>query len=125
MNHIVLIGNVGRDPEARGKSGDIASFSLAVNSRRKGGEKETQWFNCVAFGKTGESILANVTKGSQLAVTGKLKSNTWERDGVKHQDLDVIINTWEFVSAKGSERYPESVGQNGPATWSPDGRRWP
>ena len=108
MNHIVLIGNVGRDPEARGKSGDIASFSLAVNSRRKGGEKETTWFNCVAFGKTGESILANVTKGSQLAVTGKLKSNTWE-----------------FVSAKGSERYPESVGQNGPATWSPDGRRWP
>ena len=122
MNHIILIGNVGRDPEARGKSGDIASFSLAVNSRRKGGEKETQWFNCVAFGKTGESILANVTKGSQLAVTGKLKSNTWERDGVKHQDLDVIINTWEFVSPKS---YPESVGQNGPATWSPDGRRWP
>ena len=122
MNHIILIGNVGRDPEARGKSGDIASFSLAVNSRRKGGEKETQWFNCVAFGKTGESILANVTKGSQLAVTGKLKSNTWERDGVKHQDLDVIVNTWEFVSPKS---YPESVGQNGPATWSPDGRRWP
>lgn len=122
MNHIILIGNVGRDPEARGKSGDIASFSLAVNSRRKGGEKETQWFNCVAFGKTGESILANVTKGSQLAVTGKLKSNTWERDGVKHQDLDVIINTWEFVAPKS---YPESVGQNGPATWSPDGRRWP
>jgi single-strand DNA-binding protein len=52
----------------------IASFSLAVNSRRKGGEKETTWFNCVAFGKTGEAILANVTKGSQLAVTGKLKS---------------------------------------------------
>ena len=122
MNHIILIGNVGRDPEARGKSGDIASFSLAVNSRRKGGEKETQWFNCVAFGKTGESILANVTKGAQLAVTGKLKSNTWERDGVKHQDLDVIINTWEFVAPKS---YPESVGQNGPATWSPDGRRWP
>lgn len=122
MNHIILIGNVGRDPEARGKSGDIASFSLAVNSRRKGGEKETQWFNCVAFGKTGESILANVTKGSQLAVTGKLKSNTWERDGVKHQDLDVIINTWEFVAPKS---YPESIGQNGPATWSPDGRKWP
>ena len=122
MNHIISIGNVGRDPEARGKSGDIASFSLAVNSRRKGGEKETQWFNCVAFGKTGESILANVTKGAQLAVTGKLKSNTWERDGVKHQDLDVIINTWEFVAPKS---YPESVGQNGPATWSPDGRRWP
>ena len=121
MNHIILIGNVGRDPEARGKSGDIASFSLAVNSRKKGGEKETQWFDCVAFGKTAESILAVVKKGSQLAITGKLKSNTWERDGVKHHDLDVIINTWEFVSPK----TPESIGQQGPNTWTPDGRRWP
>ena len=70
MNHIILIGNVGKDPTARGQERNIASFSLAVDERRKGGEKTTQWFNCVAFGRTGESIISNVTKGSTVAITG-------------------------------------------------------
>lgn len=123
MNHIVLIGNVGGDPQARGDQRDIAAFRLAVNQRKRGGEKDTQWFDCVAFGKTGQSILEHVKRGAQIAITGKVKTRSWERDGVKRQDLDVIINTWEFVTAKSST--PESIGQGGGASWSPDGNRWP
>ena len=123
MNHIVLIGNVGSDPQARGDQKDIASFRLAVNQRKRGGEKDTQWFDCVAFSRTGQSILEHVRKGSHIAITGKVKTRSWERDGVKRQDLDVIVNTWEFVTAKSST--PESIGQGGGASWSPDGNRWP
>ena len=123
MNHIVLIGNVGGDPQARGDQRDIAAFRLAVNQRKRGGERDTQWFDCVAFGRTGQSILEHVKKGAQVAITGKVKTRSWERDGVKRQDLDVIINTWEFVTAKSST--PESIGQGGGASWSPDGNKWP
>ena len=123
MNHIVLIGRVGGDPQARGDQRDIAAFRLAVYQLKRGGEKDTQWFDCVAFKRTGQSILEHVKKGSHIAITGKVKTRSWERDGVKRQDLDVIINTWEFVTAKGST--PESVGQGGGASWSPDGTRWP
>ena len=121
MNHIILIGNVGKDPAARGQERNIASFSLAVDERRKGGEKTTQWFNCVAFGRTGESIISNVTKGSTVAITGKLKTNTWEKDGVKQQDVDVIVNTWEFVTSKPKNN---AIGNQGAPTWHPDSDKW-
>jgi single-strand DNA-binding protein len=124
MNHIILIGNVGRDPEARGADGGIAKFSLAVDSRKKGGEKDTQWFNCVAFRRTAEAILNHVKKGDTLAITGKLKTNTWEKNGVKQLDVDVVVDTWQFVSSKqSSER--NAISNQGPATWSPDGSSWP
>lgn len=123
MNHIILIGNVGKDPIARGADGGIASFSLAVDSRKKGGEKDTQWFNCVAFKRTAESILSHVKKGDTLALTGKIKTKTWEKDGVKQLDVDVVVDTWQFVSSKPSE--PNAISNQGPATWTPDGSRWP
>lgn len=122
MNHIILIGNIGKDPQARGTDSGIAVMSMAVDSRKKGGEKETQWFNLVAFGKTAEAILKNVKKGDTLAITGKIKSKTWERDGVRQQDLDVVVDTWQFVSSKNPRN---EFSQNGPATWTPDGGQWP
>jgi single-strand DNA-binding protein len=120
MNRVWLIGNVGKAPEARGQNKDIASFSLAVNQRLKGGEKSTMWFSCVAFNKTGSSILEHVQVGSLIAITGKIKTNQYEREGRKVQDLDVIIDTWEFVGPK-PERNP--IGNQGDASWGEG--RWP
>jgi single-strand DNA-binding protein len=121
MNRVWLIGNVGKTPEARGNTKDIASFSLAVNQRLKGGEKSTMWFNCVAFNKTGQSILEHVQVGSLIAVTGKIKTNQYERNGTKVQDLDIIVDTWEFIGPKPEGRSP--ISNQGDASWSGD--RWP
>ena len=120
MNRVWLIGNVGRAPEARGQMRDIASFSLAVNQRLKGGEKSTMWVNCVAFNKTGSSILEHVKTGSLIAICGKLKMNSYERDGVQRKDLDIIIDTWEFVGGK-PER--SAIGNQGASSWS-DSKGW-
>ena len=131
MNHVILIGNLGRDPEARGSERNIASFSLAVKHWKKGGEGETQWFDCVAFGKTGQTILAHVKKGDKLAITGKIKTKVWERDGIKRQDLDIVIDSWQFVGSKpvweevGSKPTSNAISNQGPATWEPDGNKWP
>jgi|TARA_R100000482_G_C5110505_1_gene140301 single stranded DNA-binding protein len=115
MNRVWLIGNVGKAPEARGHNRDIASFSLAVNQRLKGGEKSTMWVHCVAFGKTGSSILEHVRVGSHLAICGKLKMNEYERDGISRKDLDVIIDSWEFIGPRPTERSP--ISNQGDASW--------
>ena len=120
MNRVWLIGNVGKAPEARGSNKDIASFSLAVDQRLKGGEKSTMWFSCVAFNRTGQSILEHVQAGSLIAITGKIKMNQYEREGRKLQDLDIIIDTWEFIGPK-PERSP--ISNQGDASWG--GNRWP
>ena len=119
MNRIVLSGNVGKRPEARGHQGNIASFSLAVDVRQKGGEKSTMWCKCVAFGKTGESILKSVDKGSFVAVWGKMQQSEWEQNGVKRTDLEIVVDGWEFIGSKPrdeGERNP--VSNQGPASWS-------
>lgn len=121
MNRVWLIGNVGKSPEARGTANDIASFSLAVNQRLRGGEKSTMWFSCVAFGKTGQSILEHVQTGSLIALTGKIKTNEYQRDGRKVQDLDIIVDTWEFVGARPQR---SAIGNQGPSTWESD-KSWP
>jgi single-stranded DNA-binding protein len=68
----------------------------------------------VAFGKTGEALLAHAKKGDKLAITGKIKTKFWERDGVKQQDLDIVIETWQFVSSKPTNN---AIGNQGPASW--------
>lgn len=121
MNRVWLIGNVGKTPEARGPNKDIASFSLAVDQRLKGGEKTTMWFSCVAFGKTGQSILEHCTAGSLIACTGKIKRNDYERQGARVQELDIIIDTWQFIGPKPDR---SAIGNQGDASWGGDSS-WP
>ena len=83
-NKVQLIGNLGNDPEIvnldSGKT--LAKFSIATNESYKNakGEKitDTQWHNIVAWGKTAEIVEKYVTKGKEIAVTGKLTNRSWE-----------------------------------------------
>jgi single-stranded DNA-binding protein len=54
----------------------------------------------VLFGATGESFMKAVTKGKHIAIEGKIKTRTWEKDGRKMQDIDVVVDNWRFVGAK-------------------------
>lgn len=108
-NHIVLLGNVGKDPEVRSTTGGttVASLSLAVGDREKvNGEWQdvTEWFNIVAFNKTAEVLRDYVKKGNPLFVEGKVKTRSWEdkQSGETKYRTEVIVD--QVVLLGGNDR---------------------
>ena len=104
MNRIIIIGNLGQDPEPRySASGQmITGFSIATNHKYKtaSGEQqeEVQWFSCSAFGKLAELANEYLAKGSQVYVEGRLKTHTYQgRDGQTRQSLDVAVSKIQFL----------------------------
>lgn len=100
MNKVVLIGRLTKDPDlkfAQGTGKAITRFTLAVNRLMK--KDEADFINCIAFGKTGETIAQYLTKGKQLAITGNIRTGSYEaKDGTKKYTTDVIIDSFEFIS---------------------------
>jgi single-strand DNA-binding protein len=106
LNKIIVIGNLGRDPEMRytptGQA--LTSFSVASNRTYKtaSGEQreETEWFNCQAFGKLGETCNQYLTKGQQVYVEGRLTSRTYQtRDGQTRHSDDITVREIQFLVA--------------------------
>ncbi|HPE42981.1 MAG TPA: single-stranded DNA-binding protein [Bacteroidales bacterium] len=98
-NTVQLIGRAGLDPEIKNfeNSRKRARFSIAINNyyyNQHGDRVEnTQWHQVIAWGKTAEVVEKIVKKGRQLAVTGKLTSQSWEdQDGNKHQKTEIVLN---------------------------------
>ena len=111
MNIVNLMGRLTRDPEARTtQSGQsVASFTLAVDRSTKGpkGEKETDFINCVAFGKTAEVVCTYVSKGQRLIVQGRIQTGSYtDKNGNKRYTTNVAVSTVEFVEKK--ERHNQS-----------------
>lgn len=106
MNKIILSGNLTRDPDLK-YSRDDSAFSrvgIAVN-RRFSKNKEVDFFNLVAFGKTAEMLSKYCKKGNKILIEGRLQTNTYEKDGVKHTSYDVIVDNLYFCeSAKKRSR---------------------
>ena len=114
MNTVALIGRVGQDPQVRNTGGGktVANFSLAVDEGF-GDRKVTHWIPVVAWEKTAELISQYVSKGSQLAVEGRLQVRSWEdRDGNKRQTTEVVANRVDFLSKSETKR--QSRSQNEP-----------
>lgn len=101
MNKVVLIGRLTKDPELRFAAGSgtaVTKFTLAVNRPFK--KDETDFINCIAFGKTGEIIAQYITKGRQLAVTGNIRTGSYEaQDGTKRYTTDVVIESFDFIDS--------------------------
>jgi len=98
-NKVQLIGNLGNNPEIITLENEkkVAKFSIATNESYKNsqGEKvtDTQWHNIVAWNKTAEIIEKFLTKGSEVAVEGKLTTRSWEgKDGMKRFVTEVVVN---------------------------------
>lgn len=115
INRVNISGNLTRDPELRQGSGPVLSFTVAVNDRAR--NKETgEWedranfVGCVVFGKRAESLASKLSKGSKVAVEGKLRYSSWEtKDGQKRSQLEVIADEVEFFSPKAEELYNEDL----------------
>ena len=106
INKVILIGNVGKDPEMRytGAGKAVASFSLATSESWKSpdGEQQekTQWHRMVAFGKLAEIVGEYVKKGSQLYTEGKINYGNYEKGGVKHYTTDIVIDQMVMLGGK-------------------------
>jgi len=107
VNKVILVGNVGKDPEVRYLEGGIATakFSLATNETytNKEGNKvdQTEWHNIVLWRKSAEIAEKYVRKGSLVCIEGKIKSRTWEdKDGNKRYAIDIVGDSMTLLGSK-------------------------
>lgn len=107
MNKVCLIGRLTRDPEVRYTQGAnaiaIARYGLAVDRRyKKDGEADADFINCVAFGKNGEFAEKYLKKGMKIAVSGRIQTGSYEKDGQKIYTTDVVVEEHDFCESKSS-----------------------
>lgn len=103
MNKVIFVGNLASDPEVRDamKGAEplkIARFRLAVN--RRGKDAGADFIRCVTFGRLAETVEKYLHKGSKVGIVGRLQINSYEKDGVKKSNTDVIVEEMEFVGGK-------------------------
>ena len=114
MNKVILIGRLTKDPELRTISTGNAttSFTIAVNRNftNQNGEREADFINCVAWRKQAENIAKYCTKGSQVAVEGRIQTRNYDaQDGTKRYVTEVIADNVTFLSSRaGGSQLPES-----------------
>jgi single-strand DNA-binding protein len=108
MNKIMLIGNLGRDPEMSYSQNGMAitRFSLAVNrvSKTSAGERqeETEWFNIVFFNKLAETCNQYLKKGQKVYIEGRLQTRKYtDKNGVERTAVEVLGNDMEMLTPKG------------------------
>ena len=118
LNHITIMGRLTRDPELRrtGSGIAVASFTVAVDrdfGGRDGGEKETEFIDCVAWRQTGEFVSKYFTKGSMMVVSGRLQIRNWnDKDGNKRRSAEVVADNVYFGESKRSNEGGSSYGGN-------------
>ena len=116
INCVALSGNLTRDAELRATAGgtQVMSFGVAVNDRRRNpqtGEWEDypNFVDCTMFGTRAEALSRFLSKGMKVAIEGKLRYSSWERDGVKRSKLEVIVDEIEFLSRHEADSAPQQA----------------
>ena len=103
MNKVILIGRLTKDPELRYAAGSgtaVCRFTVAINRQFK--KDETDFINCVAFGKTAEFIEKYFKQGSKAVVAGRIQTGSYtNKDGNKVYTTDVVVEEIDFAGAKG------------------------
>lgn len=97
MNQVNLLGRLSKDVDYRTGNTNIARFTLAVNRKFK--RDEVDFINCIAFGKTADIINQYFSKGSQIAISGNIRTGSYEaQDGTKRYTTDVVVESFDFTS---------------------------
>ena len=121
LNHITIMGRLTRDPELRrtGSGIAVASFTVAVDrdfGGRDGGERETDFIDCVAWRQTGEFVSKYFTKGSMIVVSGRLQIRSWtDKDGNKRRTAEVVADNVYFGDSKRSSEGGSTYSGHTPA----------
>lgn len=116
MNKVILMGRLTKDPDVRYSAGEnstaIARFSVAIN--RRANNAETDFINCVAFGKTAETIEKYFFKGNRICVSGRIQTGSYtNKDGAKVYTTDVVVEELDFVETKGESATSAPADTNG------------
>jgi single-strand DNA-binding protein len=124
VNKVILLGNVGKDPEIRSTGGGtmVATFGLATSERYKdqqgNSQERTEWHNIVAYGRTAEIIRDYVKKGHKLFIEGRISTRSWddkEHAGRKVYRTEIIVNDLSLLSGRddaGSGGYSRGSSQS-------------
>ena len=121
VNKVILVGNVGKDPETRYLEGGTAvcSFSLATSEtyRNRDGEKvtNTEWHNIVLWRGLAEVAEKYVKKGSQLYIEGRIRTRSWDdRDGNKRYTTEIVCDNMQMLGRRSDDQGPQAGQQQGP-----------
>ena len=118
INKVFISGNLTRDCELRitAAGSKILTFNVAVNDRRRNPqtnewEDHANFVDCVLFGRRAEALAPKLRKGQKVAIEGKLRYSSWERDGQRRSKLEVMVDEVELMSPKGQQApvYDEDV----------------
>lgn len=113
MNKVVLIGNLTKDVDlsfAAGSGTAVGRFTVAVARMKKG---ESDFPNCISFGKTAETIAQYFFKGSKIAIEGHIQTGSYDaKDGTKRYTTDVIVDRFEFVGQANNNNQSNTSSNN-------------
>ena len=125
INRVSISGNLTRDPELRATQGgmQVLGFGVAVNDRRRNqqtGEWEDypNFVDCTMFGNRAESMGRILHKGMKVAIAGKLRYSSWDKDGQRRSKLEVIVDEIELMSQKQGQQAQQGYRQV-PAQYAP------
>ena len=129
VNKVILLGNVGKDPEIRSTGGGtmVANFTLATSDRQKDAQgnwqDRTEWHNLVAFQRTAEIVRDYVKKGTKLYIEGKIQTRSWDdkESGQKRYRTEIIVNDLSLLSGRdegaGAGGYSRGSGSGSTASF--------
>jgi single-strand DNA-binding protein len=124
VNKVILLGNVGKDPEIRSTASGaiVANFTLATSDRFQDGQgnwqDRTEWHNLVAFKRTAEIVRDYVKKGSKLYIEGKLQTRSWDdkESGQKRYKTEIVVFDLSLLSGRDENAGGYSHAASAPAT---------
>jgi len=109
VNKVIVLGNLGADPELRSSPSGVTTCRLSIatsmnwTDKNSGEKKEkTEWHRVVFFGRSAEVIDQYLKKGQQLYIEGRLQTNKYEKDGIERYSTDIIGESFNFISSSGS-----------------------
>ena len=121
VNKVILVGNVGNDPEVRymPNGNAVANVSVATSDswkdRNTGDQQErTEWHRVVFFNRLAEIVEQYVKKGTKLYLEGRLQTRSWEQDGAKRYSTEIVANEMQMLDSRGAGGVNQEFGDQPP-----------
>ena len=129
VNKVIIVGRLGRDPELRflQNGNAVCKLNLATSEKYTNKNHElveaTEWHRVTIWGKPAENAAKFLAKGSLVYIEGKLKTNSYEKEGVKHYVTEVLATNVQYLSTKAENKENQERPASSPSTNSNSGRR--
>jgi len=132
VNKVIVVGNLGADPELKHTQGGTAVCKLSVattrtwnNQQTNEKQQETEWHRITVWGKSAENCEKFLAKGRQVYVEGRLRTSSYEKDGVKHWSTEIVAETVQFLGGRDGAGGGNNGGSNRPPDNTPNGDNAP